>query len=244
MPMISIITVCYNDIESLTRTIESIKKQSITYQHIIIDGGSSDGTVELINSGYSQENNLVFISEPDNGVYDAINKGIKKASYEYIIILNAGDTFSDNNVIKQIFSSKYFNDQYYLIGRVNYVYSNGQIKNDKPNFPTIHNIECSHQAFIYKKTLHDELGYYSLDYKSASDYDFFSKVFKKVGLLQNTKLPVTVAIREKFGGDMSDSLSHTIEMIKIDYKNDFLKYTFFRRFVEVVVKLIKYLKSK
>jgi glycosyltransferase involved in cell wall biosynthesis len=244
MSNISIVTVCYNDELALTRTINSVHEQLFDLEHIVVDGGSSDGTIDLLKNSVQNNHCLMYISEQDNGVYDAINKGVELASSEYILVLNAGDTFASNDVLKKIFSSQYFTDQDYLIGRVSYVYKSGKSKKDSSNFPSFKNIECSHQAFIYKKSLHTELGYYSLDYNSASDYDFFCKINNKYSLLQRKKIPVTIAIREKFGGDMSDSVKHTVEMIKIDYSHSIFKHTFHRRIKEVVVKVIKYVKDK
>jgi glycosyltransferase involved in cell wall biosynthesis len=241
---LSIITVCYNDASALERTINSIKNQNFQLEHIVIDGGSTDGTVDLLKKYRLKCDNLAYLSEPDNGVYDAINKGVHIATSEYILVLNAGDTFFSNDAINQIFTSDYFTSQDYLIGRVSYVYKSGRSKNDNVDFPSLKNIECSHQAFIYKKSLHTELGYYSLDYNSASDYDFFSKINGRYGLLQLKKFPVVIAIREKFGGDMSDSVKHTVEMIKVDYYHRILRHTFHRRAKEIIVKLIKYVKDK
>jgi glycosyltransferase involved in cell wall biosynthesis len=236
---LSIITVCYNDASALNRTINSIQDQGYELEHVVIDGGSTDGTVELLKSAQLRCKNLTYLSEPDKGVYDAINKGIGLATGEYILVLNAGDTFGSNDVIKAIFSSRYYSNQYYLVCRVSYLYKTGKVKSDNPNFSSNKYLECSHQAFIYKKSLHNIIGIYTLLYKSASDYDFFSKVYKKYGLLQTEKYPFIIAIREKFGSDMSDSMQHTVEMIKIDYKHNRLRETLVKRTKEFFIKLIK-----
>ncbi|PKG98923.1 glycosyltransferase [Paraglaciecola sp. MB-3u-78] len=236
---LTIITVCYNDASALNRTIDSIEDQEFELEHVVIDGGSTDGTVELLKSAQLRCKNFMYLSEPDKGVYDAINKGVKLSTSEYLLILNAGDTFGSNDVIKAIFSSSYFSNQYYLVGRVRYLYKTGKVKSDNPNFSSKKYLECSHQAFIYKKSLHDIVGFYTLLYKSASDYDFFSKVYKKYGLLQTEKYPFIISIREKFGADMSDSMQHTVEMIKIDYKHNRLRETLVKRTKEFSIKLIK-----
>jgi len=243
-PTISIITVCYNDELPLKRTIDSVEKHEYDLQHIVIDGGSSDGTVELLKSANINYKNINYLSEPDKGVYDAINKGIKLATSDYILVLNAGDTFASNDILEKFFNSSFFASQEYLVARVSYIYLSGYVKEDSKMFPSKNNLECSHQAFIYKKALHDSLGLYDLKYKSAADYNFFSKVFKKYGLIQNEKFPFTISIREKFGGDMSDSIKHTIEMIKIDYKYGLLKYTSLRRVKELMIKLIRLVVNK
>jgi glycosyltransferase involved in cell wall biosynthesis len=92
-PKVSIITVTFNCRELLSRTLESIKSQSFRdFEHVVVDGGSTDGTVDLIQS--SKNTIAWWISEKDNGIYDAMNKGLRAATGEYILFLNAGDTFS------------------------------------------------------------------------------------------------------------------------------------------------------
>ena len=88
MPKISIITVCYNDAAALKRTIDSIREQEFELEHVIIDGGSTDGSVELLEESQLKYKKLKYISEPDRGVYDAINKGVELSTSEYLLILN------------------------------------------------------------------------------------------------------------------------------------------------------------
>lgn len=97
----SIITVCYNDKEELQKTIQSVIAQtSINYEYIIIDGGSIDGSVDIIKKYASKID--YWISEPDKGVYSAMNKGIKIAQGEYMIFMNAGDTFYSNDILEKV----------------------------------------------------------------------------------------------------------------------------------------------
>lgn len=97
----SIITINYNNVEGLSQTIKSIVSQTfIDYEFIIIDGGSTDGSVELIKQ-YTA-NITYWVSEKDNGIYNAMNKGIIHAQGEYCIFMNSGDYFYDDNVLKQI----------------------------------------------------------------------------------------------------------------------------------------------
>ena len=105
MAKISIITVTYNAISSIETTIKSIINQSYTdYEYIIIDGKSTDGTLDIIKK-YSPYINK-FISEPDKGLYDAMNKGIDLATGEWIFFLNSGDIFTNNSVLSEIFEKK------------------------------------------------------------------------------------------------------------------------------------------
>jgi glycosyltransferase involved in cell wall biosynthesis len=97
---LSIITITYQAEKYLERTIKSVLEQGMRseIEYVVIDGASKDGTLSLINQ--YREHIDVFISEPDCGIYDAMNKGIQKATGDYLIFMNAGDSFADNNTIK------------------------------------------------------------------------------------------------------------------------------------------------
>ena len=100
---VSIITVVYNDVKNIRSTIESYLSQSYdNKEYIIIDGGSNDGTMDIVN--LYRDRIDVVVSEPDKGIYDAMNKGIKRATGNWIGILNSGDTFVSTDTLKTVFS--------------------------------------------------------------------------------------------------------------------------------------------
>ncbi len=98
-PLFSIITVCYNAADDLARTIASVDSQTFTqFEHLVIDGASSDNTPRVLSDASSERR--IIVSEPDNGIYDAMNKGLGKASGQYLIFLNAGDVFHDDSTLQ------------------------------------------------------------------------------------------------------------------------------------------------
>jgi glycosyltransferase involved in cell wall biosynthesis len=169
-PLVTVVTVVYNGAEHLERTIRSIINQSYNnIEYIIIDGGSTDGTVDIIKK-YDQTVDY-WVSEPDNGIYDAMNKGVSLACGDWINFMNAGDIFSDETTLQQVFSdimnySTY--DCIYSDTLFNYKSGSQLITCD------IHKRRIIHQSIIYKKHLHSVTGPYLVaDGVTISDYLFF-----------------------------------------------------------------------
>lgn len=119
-PIISVVTVSYNTVATIEQTILSVINQTYpNIEYIIIDGGSTDGTIEIIKK---YENRIHFwISEPDNGIYDAMNKGIDKATGQWINFMNAGDCFHDNKVLESLFGENNYDNCIAIYGNTNLV---------------------------------------------------------------------------------------------------------------------------
>ena len=173
---ISIITVCYNSCINIEKTIKSVLSQNYdNIEYIIIDGKSTDGTIEIIQK-YS--NNIdIIISEPDNGIYDAMNKGIKHSSGEWLMFMNAGDTYISSDSLKN-FISNLTEGIRILRGNIIRIYPNFKtestgITKQEPGIMDMFNGTFHHQASLIQKTLFDEFGYYSTQYRLMSDWKFF-----------------------------------------------------------------------
>ena len=151
MKKISIITINYNNCEGLRRTIESVVNQTCRdFEYIIIDGGSTDGSVDVIKR-YA-DNIDYWVSEPDKGIYNAMNKGVAVAKGEYCLFMNSGDTFYSNDVIKLVYKKADFNSDI-IAGDVA---RNGGIC-DSPNEITgvfmVKSALCHQTSFIKTETL-------------------------------------------------------------------------------------------
>ncbi|MFC2098660.1 glycosyltransferase family 2 protein [Bacteroidota bacterium] len=175
---VSIITASSNSVGTISDTINSVLSQSYpTIEYIIIDGGSTDGTIDLINSFGTRISK--FITEPDKGIYDAINKGIKLATGDIVGILNSDDFFLNDFVIEKV--SKAFNENEIdaVYGDAQFVdplntskvvryYSSKNFKLGKFKFGFM----PAHTSFYVKRELFEKLGYYKMGYKIAADFEF------------------------------------------------------------------------
>ena len=175
-PLFSIITPVLNNKNGLLKTIESIKKQSLAnYEHIVIDGGSTDGTLEIIKN---EKNITEWISEKDKGIYDAINKGLKISRGKYINTINSGDYYYSHDSLKII--KDYFekNNVSFIFGAV--LKKKVFYKYEPNKMLWTFNFYPAHSSgFFIKKKAHDEIGNYNLRYPCSSDYDFFWRLIKK-----------------------------------------------------------------
>lgn len=174
---ISIITVCKNSKRFLTETIESVISQTYQQiQYIIIDGASSDGTLEIINAFSSKIDK--WTSEPDGGMYEAINKGLQFANGDYILILNSDDVLADRDTIQKVvdFISEEKMDFYYGNMIKSKDGKNKKVKLFQVGFNQLlmstHCTFAPHPCFLISSHLNKRLGGYEQRYKYASDYDY------------------------------------------------------------------------
>lgn len=180
-PLISIITVSFNAVDTIEQTILSVINQSYSnIEYIIIDGGSTDGTIDIIKK---YENKISFwMSEPDKGIYDAMNKGINLSNGEWVNFMNCGDWFASNECIDK--NIEYFNDNKLVIYsdniRSNYKKNqNSYRKASKINKITRGMVFCHQSSFIHKPK--ENKLYYNLDYKICADYELFLRIYLKHG---------------------------------------------------------------
>ena len=169
-PTISIITVCLNAISTIDATICSVLGQTFSdVEYIAIDGGSVDGTVNLLDK-YQQQNKLKYISEPDAGIYDAMNKGIHLATGEWIYFLGSDDVFFDDKVIERIFVRSLKKAEI-VYGNVQYLHA-GIIYDGPFNQEKISIKNICHQALFIKKAVFENIGFFNCRYKISADHEF------------------------------------------------------------------------
>ena len=175
-PLFSIITPVLNDKLGLIETVQSLKIQKLKdFEHIVIDGGSTDGTLEYIKESKDID---LWISEKDSGIYDGINKGIKISKGVYINTINAGDFYYSENsllIIKNYFSR---NDVDFIFGAVKKKKVCCNYNPAKMNY-TFNFYPAHSGGFFIKKKIHNKIGIYSLKFPCSSDYDFFWRLIKK-----------------------------------------------------------------
>lgn len=176
---ISIVTINWNNKEGLEKTIESVIKQTYTnIEYIIIDGASTDGSVDIIDS--NKEKFAYWVSEPDKGIYNAMNKGLEKATGAYILFLNSGDYLANNLVIETIINKVkdeedvfYGNIGVYQKGRLHEINSASKVeyfKRYQHNLPP-------HPAIFIKSNLLRDCGGFNESFKVISDVILIAKIF-------------------------------------------------------------------
>ena len=172
-PNISIVTICYNCAPALEETLKSIVSQDIQdMELIVVDGGSKDSTPDVLTR-YASHITLA-ISEPDKGIYDAINKGLRHARGEWVACMNAGDTFAGNDILRRVFSHP-------IPLEKDFIYSDYLKKSptgEVTRYTTDrHRGEVFHQSCIYRRRLHEQHGYYAVTHPYiVSDLLFFLQV--------------------------------------------------------------------
>lgn len=214
MEKISVITVCYNAVSTLENTILSVLNQTYpNIEYIIIDGGSTDGSVDIIKK-YA-DRLAYWVSEPDNGVYDAMNKGVAVASGNWVNFMNAGDFFYCSETVSTLFVESVDERVACVFGNTIFRYSEKEVLIEYKSSP-IHSVmpSCHQSIFCRRQVLLDMP--FNLKYKIAADYDFFHRI-NKFGW-QYKFVNCIVAVYDATGGISSKSVLKTKkEIYKIKY---------------------------
>jgi glycosyltransferase involved in cell wall biosynthesis len=232
---VSVITVCYNSAATIRETIESVLCQSYSnIEYIIVDGASTDDTMKIV-SQYGEKITRV-ISEPDKGIYDAMNKGIKLATGDVIGILNSDDFYASCEVISSIAENFARIDSDIVYGRLVYVlqsdvsvvvrnYNSEGFRNWMLRFGWM----PPHPSTFIKATIYKKFGLYATDYKTGADYEMFVRLI----LLNNVGcafIPTTI-VKMRMGGATTSGwrsyITTSNEMVRAIRNNGFYTNLFF-----------------
>lgn len=194
-PVLSIITVCFRAKDDVQATLDNVLLQTWKqFEYLVIDGGSNDGTLEALEqyaSAFLKEGiPFRYVSEPDHGIYDAMNKGTRMAEGEWLLFLNAGDLLADSRILEQIFSVP--SDGQIIYGDTVCIYQGS--KKLYPALPLSHLTYemafCHQSAFIRRKLLLDEP--YDTAYKVCADHRFFLSMYLKQKDFDYRTVPISV----------------------------------------------------
>lgn len=209
---LSIITVNLNNLEGLKRTYESIVSQTFkNYEWLVIDGGSTDGSKEFIEQ--HQDKFSYWCSEPDKGIYNAMNKGIVRAKGEYLNFMNSGDCFASENTLTEVFCTPQTADilyGYMLVSTINGNVFFMRSMKEELHWYDLYTSTLPHQSSFIKRVLFEKIGLYDENFKIGSDARWFITAFIKYGVSYKF-IPRKIAIFE--GGGIS-STSDVFQEIK------------------------------
>ena len=246
---VSIITVCYNSEATIEHTIKSVLGQSYTnIEYILIDGKSTDGTLDII--GKYKNSITTIVSEPDKGMYDAINKGIQLCSGELVAILNADDFYIDENVISDVMSKieeekaeSLYADLYYVEEKDTSKVVRNWVSGKYNRKSFLYGWMPPHPSFFVRKRVYDQYGLFNLQLKSAADYELMLRFLYKNNV--STCYLQRPIVRMRIGGMSNVSLKNRIKANKEDRKAweiNGLQPKSFTLFVKPLRKLIQYVK--
>lgn len=189
---LSIITICYNDHDGFLKTAKSVVAQEyLDFEWIVIDGGSTDGSADVIKE-YSDHMSY-WVSEPDKGIYNAMNKGIRQAKGDYCLFLNSGDMFCSSKSLMRVMSRRWVSD----IVSCDMFMGNGRFASIAcapagASFTRFLRGSLSHQATFIRTSVLREIGY-DESYRIVSDWSFwFEALVVRVCSYQSVNIPITI----------------------------------------------------
>lgn len=215
----SIITPCYNSEKTIARTLECICSQTYSdFEYIVIDGASKDRTVEIVESYRSRlGDRLTVVSEPDKGIYDAMNKGIARARGELVGIVNSDD-FYEPDCLQNVAAlhDPAAGDYQIIYGGMRHLDEKGAMRSETFfHHDFLRRQMINHPASFVTKALYDRFGAYDTQYRSAADFDFFLKMQKEPAV---KFVPTTKVLTNFSSGGMSSSYTGVKETICIQHK--------------------------
>jgi len=239
-PKVSIITVCFNHAEDLEKTIKSVSNQtSKDYEYLVIDGGSTDGNVELALR-FKQSIDY-FVSEKDTGVYNAMNKGARKAYGDYLYFLNAGDIFESEDTLGKVI--KELDNVDMLYGNIRIVSKDKKKNIVKKKILNRQDIKLgkkvSQQIVFVKRDLFNKVGGLDERYKIAADFDLLCKVFENTDNIKHIDEVICDYDDGGISSNLRKSYDDTGRVIRERYgSGNYLLYMLITRLKLIVARFI------
>lgn len=211
---ISIITVCYNSAKTIKDTLISVTNQlHEDIEHVLVDGGSKDGTIDLVKK--HGERVSKFVSSPDCGIYDAMNKGLGLATGDYVAYLNSDDFYTNEQVIQQVAEAIHETNADAIYGDLSYVKRNDpkiRVRYWKSQMfqpgSFVRGFAPPHPTFFMKRKLLNDLGGFDLSYSLASDFDLMFRALE-IKKYTSTYMPLELT-RMRTGGATNISLKNIV----------------------------------
>ena len=215
---VSVITATYNRDATIVRAISSVKSQTYTdIQVVVIDGASQDDTISLVSPLLDDKD--ILQSEPDQGIYDALNKGLDLADGEIVAFLHSDDLYFDNDVISKVVEIFSDDSVDVVYGDVCF-FSGSSVTKIKRRYRSDKLSERNlawgkmpaHPAIFIRRQIYEELGYFETDFQIAADYDFLCRLVQYANL--KSVYLSTILVRMELGGASTGGVSNTILLNK------------------------------
>lgn len=248
---ISIITVAYNSAETIETTFQSVANQNYDdIEYIVVDGGSTDGTIDLIKK--YDKYITKWVSEPDNGLYDAMNKGISMATGEVIGLINSDDLFCDNSALEKVMNTfkldkkldSVYSDLYYVsqfdIDKIVRHWITGKKR------PFKYGWHPAHPTFYIKSDVYKNYGDFDLSFKLAADFEIMLRFLERYKI--STTYLKTPMVKMRLGGETNKSLKNIMnqnkECIRAFKENDLSVNRIFYPIHRLLPKVIQFINKK
>ena len=222
-PLLSIIIPTFNSELMLENALNSIEKQKYSnWECYIIDSHSNDNTIDIVKKHIKKDDRFKFLSEKDKGIYDAMNKGWKIASGQWILFLGSDDSLTSPNSLIEI--AHFLDNKYDVVyGNYNIIGTNNKMKNViSLDYHCIrYKVFSNHQAVIMKRNVIEELGGFNINYKITADFDLIQRAY--LAHYKFKHIPVTIS-NFYLGGISSNNLNTYIEWWKVCKNNNSIKF--------------------
>ncbi len=218
---LSIIIPTYNSEKTITDTLESIVEQNVNnIECLIIDGKSADKTINIVKQYVNKYSFIKFISEPDKGIYDAMNKGIALAKGNYLYFMGSDDVFYSKDILRNLFSLDCFNTIDLIYSNVLFKYNKMKVGEEKTYLKLIKNLEnICHQSIFYSRHIFEKLGNYDLKYPIYSDYNMNIRCFRDATISKKYIDTIICIFNEKGASNFRRSNDNYIIDLHEEYVN-------------------------